>query len=491
MRHMMLRCSNKKLFASRHAIRHERNTTTTLTRNFSAHTYPSNYFDILIVGGGMVGAALACALGSTKMTSLLKIGVLDSLPLGNDVKLTELPDLRVYSLSHATVDLFKAIGVWKEMEDARVTPYRSMHVWDSTGNGNINFRAADYQLDNLGYIVEHNIITSVLHQRLRKLNVEVLAPLAIEEIGQQDEEKDKKADGTNFGKMSSRKDNDGLMTVKTKSGDTFTTKLLVGADGAQSVVRKALSLPISGWSYGQKAVVQVVSLQQPNSSAWQRFLPSGPIALLPLFDNYSSIVWSTSTQHADHLLTLSDQEFASELCKAFMAPVSTMCNGMGYGSKFNPLSPPTNIPPTIESVCGKRAAFPLKRSHVDEYAYQRVALVGDAAHTIHPLAGQGVNLGFGDVVSLTNNIISAVYTGQDFGQRSSLRMYASTRREENERMMSGINLINNLFTSPLLVPTVVRNLSLSFTDSLSPLKKVFVDMALGKGNNLAWIGSSV
>jgi len=427
----------------------------------------------------MVGASLACALGSTPISSRQKIGVIENTPVPKLDKLSKFPDLRVSAVNTSSVELFKAIGVWEDMLGARVSPFYNMEVWDSAGPGSIQFNnATESKTEPLGYMIENNIMQASLFKRMQSLpNIEIFCPSSVESI--------------QFAKDQS----DDWVNVTLKDGSKIRARLVVGADGGDSIVRKEAGIPTLGWSYNQKGIVAVVEHKEPNYTAWQRFLPYGPIALLPMHDNYSNIVWSTIPSQVDGLLSLSDEQFLHELRKAFNSrtDASVMFNLDKYLPRlpvpFPELAPAAPKPPQIERIVGKRAAFPLRLTHATEYVKQRLAIIGDAAHTVHPLAGQGVNLGFADVATLATILIEGIKTGQDIGSTVVLKNYQDQRMSSNLLMMTGIEGLKRLFDSSFMPFALARNVGLSITNALSPVKQQIMKFAMGSAVDVTKIGS--
>eukprot|EP01091_Cochliopodium_minus_P011915 TRINITY_DN349_c0_g1_i2.p1 TRINITY_DN349_c0_g1~~TRINITY_DN349_c0_g1_i2.p1 ORF type:complete len:512 (-),score=130.84 TRINITY_DN349_c0_g1_i2:24-1559(-) len=458
-------------------------------------------YDILIVGGGMIGPTLAQSLLSTPLSSHLKIGIIesnklempDSLKKNNteqdntnqnseniDSEKSNHPELRVSTLSPSTVRLLESIGVWDDIQSTgRVAPFYSMKVWDSIGMGSIEFNASDLNLTSLGFVVENKLVTSSLFSKLQqnKTNpVDFYMPVRVENV--------EKGDIFN--------------TLTTSDGSTLKAKLVVGSDGFNSVVRRKSDISHVGWSYNQKGVVATVKVDSLNTTAWQRFLPDGDvIALLPLFDDYSSIVWSTSNKNADKLLGLNDEDFSYELQRAFHASENrassfpfnvfpNFLNSVSKNSLFQKI-----YAPNVLSVVGKRGAFPLKLSQSLNYVHNRIALIGDAAHSTHPLAGQGANLGFNDVICLTNVILDALETGHDIGSPLILKNYEKQMFNQNCLMLGGIDTLQKVFSVNFLPFGFARNLGLTITDNVGLLKHKLADFAVGTQMNVSRIGKNV
>lgn len=392
----------------------------------------SRHYDVIVVGGGMVGATLACALGQGG----LRVGVVEA----REPRLFDPHadyDLRVSAISRASQRIFTGIGVWPGLLARRVSPYRHMCVWDATGPGEIHFDAADLGEPDLGHIIENGVIQDALRERLRSLeSVDWICPAQLRAL---------------------RVTRTGAQ-IELDDDRVLEAALVVGADGAQSRVRDLAGIGLRAQAYGQKGVVATVAMERSHErTAWQRFLPTGPLAFLPLADGRCSIVWSTSDAEAERLLRLTDADFADVLGKAF---------GLRLG-RITGVSP--------------RAAFPLRGSQADRYVQPRVALVGDAAHTIHPLAGQGANLGFLDAAVLAELLLAKP---GDAGALSLLRRYERSRRGENLLMMRAMEGFKLLFGSEQATLRWARNLGLRLTDRAGPLKDLIMRRAMGLSGDL-------
>jgi len=390
----------------------------------------------------MVGLTLACALGQQQF----KVAVVEA-HTPEDIKLNDAYELRVSAISKSSQQILLNVNAWQAMLNRRACPYQHMHVWDATGDGSIHFDAADLGLDSIGHIIENKVIQfSLLEQCLKLPDVDWLCPQQVKEI--------------NFSET--------CQQVLLESGATLSAKLLVGADGANSKVRETAGIEIDATAYEQKAVVAVVkSSLHHKDTAWQRFLPSGPLAFLPLSDGSCSIVWSAENQRADELIEMDEKLFITELQSAFE-------NTLGK----------------VESV-SHRAAFPLIRRHANEYVKQGLALVGDAAHTIHPLAGQGVNLGLLDAAALAEVIIKARSQGKSVSSLTTLRRYERWRRADNSVMMASMSGFKNLFSNDQAELSLIRNAGLNFIDSIGPVKNKFMRHALGLEGDLPEMAKSI
>jgi len=359
--------------------------------------------DVIIVGAGMVGAATACMLGRSGFAVQL---VESHEPASFDASAPV--GLRVSALSPGSQNVLTAAGVWQRIARQRHCPYRRMRIEDGDERVVLDFNAAEFGLERLGSIVENDLVQAVLWQQMQDLaSVELVCPAALQEL--------------RFEPDSAH--------VLLQNGATLTAPLLVGADGAASSVRKAMGVDQQFWTYDQRGIVCVVKSAVPNTGlAWQRFMPGGPLAFLPLDDGSSSIVWSRPDAEARELLALDDAAFISRLQAALAS--SDAADGL-----FGPL----------RSI-GPRASFPLSMALSERYAAQSSVLVGDAAHVVHPLAGQGVNLGLQDAAALVESLLESRRKGRHLNDERSLQAYSRYRRSETELMARGIHGIRGLFS---------------------------------------------
>ena len=391
----------------------------------------STEYDIIILGSGMVGSALACALAETD----LRIALLDKQKPQLDWPI-EGYDLRVSALTYASQKILSHIGAWPEMLKRRATPFSNMLVWDATGDGKIEFNAEDSGVPQLGHIVENRVTQGALFHCIEKhKNIDYLQPVTTADI-KTDEDK---------------------VELTLDDGRILKAKLIVGADGAHSWLRQQSNIQVSVKDYEQKGVVTTVKTEfHHNNTARQRFLSTGPLAFLPLPDGYCSIVWSTTSDEADKLVNMDEKAFINEL------KIALGESDLGK----------------IESI-GARGAFPLKKQHAEQYSAQRRVLVGDAAHTIHPLAGQGVNLGLLDIATLAEEIISAIDKRRDIGSHSLLRRYERRRKGDNLLMMSSMDGFHALFSNNNKNLSLIRNFGLNMTNKMTPLKSRLMGHAMG------------
>ena len=383
--------------------------------------------DVLISGAGMVGATLACALAKGG----LRIAIVEARkPKPFDCESDY--ELRVSAISPGSEKILTALQVWPLISQCRLCPYRQMHVWDAAGWGEIHFDAAEIGAPHLGHIIENHVIQGALLERLRSFDkVSLYCPDTVQAIDV----------GTDS------------VQVELAGGAHLESKLIVGADGFNSKIRSLSGVAFRAHSYTQDAVVANVSTEYSNRGiAWQRFLPTGPLAFLPLANRYSSIVWSTTRDHAQRLVNEDDDVFLEMLSEAFD-------HKLGRVEATSP-----------------RASFPLRGGQAEAYVVSRIALVGDAAHSIHPLAGQGVNLGFKDAATLTDVLLKARH---DIGSLRVLRRYERARRADNVitmRVMEGFRYLFAIDVGPM---AFLRNTGLVITNAASPIKHHLRRRAMG------------
>lgn len=394
-----------------------------------------NNYDIAIIGGGCVGGTLACALAQSGM----RVAVIEAREAPQDWDRDSV-DLRVFAITRASERIFRSIHVWEAIEQGGLSPFRDMRVWDAGGRGEIHFDSAELGEPTLGYIIEQRVIQAALNGRMEALpSLDRRCPAQL--VGC-----DSEADHASI-------------TLADKQ--RLTARLIVGADGAESPLRGMAGIPIQVHAYDQEAVVAVVATDQSHQqTAWQRFLPRGPLAFLPLRDGRSSIVWSTTPGHAAELCALEREAFMNELSAAF---------GHRLGAVIG---------------VAERVRFPLQRLHATRYIAERVALIGDAAHVIHPLAGQGVNLGLLDAACLAEVLLDTQRSGRDPGRQSNLRRYERWRHGNNQAMQYAMDGFKGLFGAANAPVRTVRTLGLGLVDRLGPVKQLIARHAMGLDGDL-------
>ncbi len=394
----------------------------------------SENFDVIIVGGGMVGAAIACGLGH----SALRIAVVEQQT--PELFDEEQPhDLRVSALSIATQNILEGLGAWTGVASKRICPFRRMRVWETAGD--TEFNSKDIGCSELGYIVENRVTQLALWERMREFdNIELFCPESITRIDYQ---------------------SNAPSQVQLENGRVLQARLLVAADGGNSKVRQAASIGVTSWDYGQHAlVIYVKTAYEQQDITWQRFVPTGPQAFLPLSGSFASLVWYNLPDEVKRLKALSNEALLNELINTFPD-----CLGK------------------IESILGV-ASFPLKRLHAQRYVKPGVVLAGDAAHIINPLAGQGVNIGFLDAAALIEVLLEAVRQGQDIADLKVLQRYESLRRKDNLTMMSVMDLFYRVFSNNKLPIRFFRNMGLGLAERIKPAKIKVMKMAMGLEGHL-------
>jgi ubiquinone biosynthesis UbiH/UbiF/VisC/COQ6 family hydroxylase len=387
-------------------------------------------FDVAVVGAGMVGAATAlCLAQGGWRVALVEASEPSPWRSGDDV------GLRVSALSRASRELLDRLGVWDAIAAARAAPFRRMCVWED--DSEITFDSASEGLAELGHIVENALVADRLWAALtRESGVEIHCPAEVAELSQ----------------------DAGHATLGLADGRALRARVVVAADGAASPLRTMAGIAVDGRDYGQKGLVLHVQPELPHQdTAWQRFLPGGPLALLPLSDGRCSIVWTRPAEEAGRLLDMPEEELSELLTEA-------------SGARLGGLA-----------VASARAAFPLRLGLARTYQAGRLVLAGDAAHVVHPLAGQGVNLGFLDVAALIEVLERARAAGRDIGAADVLRRYARWRASENAMAARGFDAIERLFGYEHEAVAIMRRQGLSIANRIGPLKRFFLRHAAGYG----------
>ena len=385
-------------------------------------------FDVAVVGAGVVGSAAALRLAAEG----LRVAIVEAHEPA--AWLAGAPDLRVYAFAPDAQALLESLGVWAQVA-AHAHPYRHMRVWDAAGGGELDFDADQMGRSCLGHIVEHALLVDRLWSAvLRHPAIERFCPDKLVGMEQDDDQ----------------------VSMTLESGSHLRARMALGADGASSRVRGLLGVPSRDHDYGQQGVVAYVGTQLPHQdTAWQRFLGTGPLAFLPCGDGRCSIVWTLPAAQAERMLVLDEVRFCEELTRAFDARLGE-----------------------VTSV-SERKAFPLRRQLVEPMLVGRVALVGDAAHVVHPLAGQGVNLGLRDVASLGELVSEARAQGRDFSAGHRLQRWSRARASENAVAAGSFEAINRLFSNEAVLPTLVRGHLLGLAGKIPPLAQFFWKRAAG------------
>ncbi|HET6434386.1 MAG TPA: FAD-dependent oxidoreductase [Xanthomonadaceae bacterium] len=361
--------------------------------------------DVAVVGAGVVGAACALALADAGLEVVL-------VEAGEPARWqAERRDLRVFAFAPDNATLLDALGVWPRIARARAHAYRRMRVWDAAGGGELRFDADAFGVRELGWIVENGLLVDRLWAALPAAGVRVHSPARVAALAQD-------AQG---------------VRLQLDDGGRVAARIAVAADGAQSSLRRLAGIDSDAHDYRQRGIVAYVRTEQPHDdTAWQRFLPGGPLAVLPCDGGLGSIVWSVPEEDAARLLALDEDAFAGELTRAFDARLGRM------------------------TLASQRAAFPLRRQLARQYVAGRVLLVGDAAHVVHPLAGQGVNLGLRDVAALRETVRAARGARADWGAPQRLARWARTRRSENAVAAHAFEGLQRLFGDGGVATTLLR-----------------------------------
>ena len=386
--------------------------------------------DIAVVGAGMVGAALALTLARAGFN----VALIESRP-PVPWRVEDEIDLRVVALAPSSIALFERLGVWQSICASRAHAYRRMHVWDALAPGDLQFDAADDGRSALGYIVENRLIQHVLWQAVQAdARITLHCPAKVIATDVEAERR----------------------TLQFEDGTRISAGLVMATDGADSALRGLLDIGTHDRDYGQRAVVAHVRTECAHAdTAWQRFLPAATLAFLPLGDGRSSIVWSVPNAEAERLLALDEARFCDEL-------------GAAFDFRLGRVTATT-----------ARAGFPLRMKLAERYIAPRFALVGDAAHVVHPLAGQGVNLGLRDVDELSAAVVAARDAKRDFAAEPVLRRYERRRRSDNALAAHGFDAIQRVFGSDSLPLAALRGAGLSLVNRVAPLKQLFARRASG------------
>jgi 2-octaprenylphenol hydroxylase len=395
---------------------------------------------IIIVGAGMVGSALALALADQGPDVLVLDGAALQ-PAPFDAAAPFEP--RVSALSAASQRILERLGAWHGILARRASPYAEMHVWDGSGTGAIHFSAASVHAQWLGHIVENRVVQDALLEALQRTHVRLEGQARLEQLR--------------------RSGGDWLLTLA--DGRQLRTPLLVAADGAQSAVRRLVGGETREWDYLHHALVTSVRCEQPHRrTAWQRFTDDGPLAFLPLSrdgdEHWCSIVWSCTPGQAERLMRLEDDAFVAVLGQAFE-------HRLGRVLQADP-----------------RLCIPLRQRHAKRYVEPGLAFIGDAAHVIHPLAGQGVNLGFLDAAALAEALLRARARGERPADRRVLSRFERRRMPHNLAMMAAMEGFERLFQSDDPALRWLRNSGLRLVDGLGEAKAAFVRQALGLSGDL-------
>lgn len=384
--------------------------------------------EIAVIGGGITGAATACALAAAGFdVQLIERG---QAPAAVDAQVW---DPRVYAISPGSAAFLDTLGVWSPvLASGRAGAMTRMQVWDREAARALSFDASDAGAETLGWIIEHRLLASAVWQAL---------PSGCARTGVT-------VQGIRF-------DEDAVQ-LSLADGAQLRARLAIGAEGADSALRAAAGIDTAGWGYASTAIVCHLDCSEAHrGAALQRFLPSGPVALLPLSDGRRSLVWSTSDADARALLALDDTEFAQHLEAAMQSAAGRV------------------------GALTRRLSFPLRLMHAQDYVAPRCALVGDSAHLIHPLAGQGLNLGLADARELAQQLDGARRAGRDWSALRTLRKYERARQAENLEMLAITDALGRAFALDLLGWRRLLSFGLQTVNRLTPLKQTLSQRAAG------------
>ncbi len=394
-------------------------------------------FEVVVVGGGITGLTFAALLAESQREASLGITLLDAgarpqIPGDDEIS------LRVSAIASGSVQLLESVGAWQLISDSRLSPYECMRVWDEDGRPDgaaaLRFDAAEFAVPQLGFIVENVLLQDALLRRLDTTNVELRFASPIRSLRQS---------GWQY-------------KVELEGGVCRTADLVVGADGSRSFVRRAAAIETRKWPYDQTAFVTHLRPEfEHHATAWQRFLRSGPLGILPLADGRVSVVWSTAPELAKRALEASDEALGTMLTDASDRVLGEL------------------------AAAGPRGAFPLGAQHARRYVLPGIALIGDAAHAIHPLAGQGANLGLQDAAELASVLHAALQKGLHPGDEPVLRRYERARKGANATMLHFMTGLNRLFATDSRLVGELRSAGMRIFNRSGPIRERAVKVALG------------
>lgn len=396
-----------------------------------------NRFEVVIVGAGVVGLSVAALLAQRDIGKQLRLTLIDANQRPTyqaDAAVT----LRVSAIATGSADLLDSIGAWPAAVQQQACAYDGMRVWDESSTVDsgdaLHFDAAEFAVPHLGFIVENVLLQDAILKVLDKQDVNLVFDAAIESL----------------------QANDDGHQLTLADGRKFAADLVIGADGASSVVRTSVGIETNDWDYEQAAFVTHLQPETVHGHiAWQRFLRSGPLGMLPLADGRISVVWSTTEEQADWAMSANDEELGRALTEASDHVLGSL------------------------AVAAPRAVFPLRAKHAKDYVKAGVALLGDAAHAVHPLAGQGANLGLQDAAALADAVCTALQNGEHPGDRPVLRRYERARKGANASMLHLMTGLNRLFATDSALLKELRTSGMRLFSYSGPLREHVVNVALG------------
>ncbi len=392
-------------------------------------------YEVIVVGGGIVGATAACILAEADIKTTLINETQPQKTWPNDTV-----DLRVSALTKASQNILEKIGVWPVMVEHGVGPYYQMRVWDANGNGELHFDCADTEFDQLGHIVENRITVASLWDKLERLSgANLICPATVNEL-----QKIKQG-----------------WRVQLDDGSEYEANLVIAADGRDSRLREILRIETKGWAYQQDGLVATVTTEKHHqNTAWQRFLTEGPLAFLPLANGQCSIVWTLSTETSEKYQQMNDDEFLAVLEQASAGILGKMID------------------------VGPRAKFPLRFQFAQRYIDENFVLIGDAAHAMHPLAGQGANAGLLDAAAIAELIIQAKKVNRPIASQRVLRNFERWRKGDNLAMMASMDAINKIYKVSVSPFVMLRSEGMNWINNNALIKQFFNRYAMGLREDL-------
>lgn len=394
-------------------------------------------FHVVIVGAGVAGLTVAALLAQSSARERLRITLVDAQQRPAQAKNEDVA-LRVSAIATGSSELLQSIGAWSFVDAERVVSYDAMRVWDESSSADsgdaLFFEAAEFAVPQLGFIVENVLLQTAILEVLRHEKVELLFESPIAALHAQDS-----------GQL-----------VQLDDGRTLGADLVIGADGTRSRIRESAGIETREWAYGQSAFVTHLRPERAHcNTAWQRFLSNGPLGMLPLGDGRISVVWSTTDEQAGWAMAATDAALGRALSEASDHVLGKL------------------------TVAGPRGTFPLQAKHARDYVKAGVALIGDAAHAVHPLAGQGANLGLQDAACLAGVIATALQNGEYPGDRPVLRRFERARKGENATMLHFMTGLNRLFATDSTLLKELRTTGMRLFNKSGPIREHVVSVALG------------
>jgi len=396
----------------------------------------TDQFEVIIVGGGIVGATAACALAHAG----IKVALLDMFNPKRQWAIDEPVDIRVSALTKASQNILQTVDAWDGMVQRGVCAYKDMRVWDAKADGELHFDCADTPFNELGHIVENRVTVAALWDKLETLSsATCISDAKVAEMNLIDQGRE----------------------LILEDGRKLSASLILAADGRDSSLRAMVGIDVTGWPYNQDGLVATITTENSNQlTAWQRFLDEGPLAFLPLRTGQCSIVWTLKSETAQAYVALSDEAFLDKLEQASAGILGKML------------------------ATGPRGAFPLRFQYANRYTEQAFALIGDAAHAMHPLAGQGANAGLLDAAAIAECVINAKQAGRPLNSTKVLRRYERWRKGDNLLVMSSMDVINRTFATSALPVVSTRSAGMNVIDKVPFIKALFNDHAMGLRDDL-------